>query len=114
MRWSQIEFWVRKVQSIEFPGQKRRGTHLARRCQHHAAIMIIFSTHINNFIQLKQNLELIMLPPTFISSYHDESSVSKIEYKTIGKTDMVVSNLSFGASSLGGVFRQTDDQESGT
>jgi len=53
-----------------------------------------------------------MLPPTFISSYHDESSVSKIEYKTIGKTDMVVSNLSFGASSLGGVFRKTDDQES--
>ena len=71
-------------------------------------------SHINNFIQLKQNLELIMLPPTFISSYHDESSVSKIEYKTIGKTDMVVSTLSFGASSLGGVFRKTDDQESGT
>ena len=52
-------------------------------------------------------------PPTFLPSYHDEESVRRIEYRQIGQTDMVVSPLSFGASSLGGVFRQTDDAESG-
>ena len=52
-------------------------------------------------------------PPTFLQSYHDEESVRRIEYRQIGQTDMVVSPLSFGASSLGGVFRQTDDAESG-
>ena len=54
-----------------------------------------------------------MTPPTFIPSYHDEDSVSQLQYRQVGKTDMVVSALSFGASSLGGVFRQTDDAESG-
>ena len=51
-------------------------------------------------------------PPTFLPSYHDEDSVRRIQYRKIGKTDMVASALSFGASSLGGVFRQTDDSES--
>ena len=32
-----------------------------------------------------------------------------MEYKEIGKTGMKVSNLSFGASSLGGVFHQIDE-----
>lgn len=32
-----------------------------------------------------------------------------MEYREIGKTGMKVSNLSFGASSLGGVFHQIDE-----
>ena len=54
-----------------------------------------------------------LIPPTFIPSYHDEDSVKSLEYRQLGKTDMTVSALSFGASSLGGVFRVTDDAESG-
>lgn len=34
-----------------------------------------------------------------------------MRYREIGKTGMKVSELSFGASSLGSVFRQTDDNE---
>ncbi|WP_219838735.1 aldo/keto reductase [Paenibacillus sp. R14(2021)] len=34
-----------------------------------------------------------------------------MKYRKLGKTDMEVSNLSFGASSLGSVFRETDDAE---
>ena len=54
-----------------------------------------------------------MTPPTFLPSYHDSDSVSRLQYRQLGSTDMVVSALSFGASSLGGVFRETDDAESG-
>ena len=61
----------------------------------------------------KYNRSNTMLPKTFVSSYHDQSSVSQLQYRTIGVTDMTVSTLSFGASSLGGVFRETDDSESG-
>ena len=52
-------------------------------------------------------------PATYVEGFHDPESVSKLTYRTIGKTDMLVSSLSFGASSLGGVFRDTDDAESG-
>ena len=48
-----------------------------------------------------------------MDGFHDAESVSKLTYRTIGNTDMQVSSLSFGASSLGGVFRDTDDAESG-
>eukprot|EP00092_Neocalanus_flemingeri_P003808 GFUD01004101.1.p1 GENE.GFUD01004101.1~~GFUD01004101.1.p1 ORF type:complete len:357 (+),score=118.37 GFUD01004101.1:96-1166(+) len=51
-------------------------------------------------------------PHTFVEGFHDASSVAQMTYRQVGKTDMVVSNLSFGASSLGGVFRATDDEES--
>ncbi|MDQ6417965.1 aldo/keto reductase [Paenibacillus sp. LHD-117] len=34
-----------------------------------------------------------------------------MEYRLLGKTGLEVSSLSFGASSLGSVFRQTDDAE---
>ena len=35
-----------------------------------------------------------------------------MQYRKLGNTDMVVSHLGFGASSLGSVFRSTDDEES--
>ena len=35
-----------------------------------------------------------------------------MEYRELGKTGLKISNLSFGASSLGSVFRQTDEGES--
>lgn len=34
-----------------------------------------------------------------------------MEYRTLGKTGLQVSKLSFGASSLGGVFHEVDEQE---
>lgn len=34
-----------------------------------------------------------------------------MKYRTLGKTGLKVSTLSFGASSLGSVFRETDDKE---
>ncbi len=34
-----------------------------------------------------------------------------MEYRTLGKTGLSVSALSFGASSLGGVFRPIDEAE---
>jgi len=35
-----------------------------------------------------------------------------MKYNEIGKTGMYVSNLSFGASSLGGVFHEADEARS--
>jgi len=52
------------------------------------------------------------LPPTHTEGFHTEESVRGIRYRQLGKTDMMVSTLSFGASSLGGVFKTTDDSES--
>ena len=55
----------------------------------------------------------MMFPPTYLPDFHDTESVQKLKYRQIGKTDILASSLSFGASSLGGVFRTTDDAESG-
>ena len=53
------------------------------------------------------------LPGTHIPGYQDQDSVSRLSYRQLGATDMKVSSLSFGASSLGGVFRDTEDEKSG-
>ena len=64
-------------------------------------------------LQLDQsNLRMSGYPSSFVEGFHDASSVSQMTYRQIGKTDMAVSTLSFGASSLGGVFRTTNDDES--
>lgn len=39
------------------------------------------------------------------------NSRNKMEYRTIGKTGMNISCLSFGASSLGGVFHEVDEKK---
>ena len=53
------------------------------------------------------------LPGTHIPGYQDQASVARLSYRQLGATDMRVSSLSFGASSLGGVFRDTEDEQSG-
>jgi len=52
-----------------------------------------------------------MLPPTFVEGFHDEAAVREMTYRPLGDTDMVVSVLSLGASSLSGVFRGVDGDE---
>jgi len=52
------------------------------------------------------------LPPTYTEGFHTKESIQGITYRQLGKTDLMVSSLSFGASSLGGVFKATDDSES--
>ncbi|XP_060085846.1 uncharacterized protein LOC132565228 [Ylistrum balloti] len=51
------------------------------------------------------------LPATFHNGFHNEESVRKMRYNRLGKTDMEVSSLSYGAAALGSVFRDTDDAE---
>ena len=66
-------------------------------------------------LQLPLDLSNFMMsgyPGTFVEGFHDALSVGQMTYRQIGKTDMTVSTLSFGASSLGGVFRTTNDDES--
>lgn len=52
------------------------------------------------------------LPPTFVEGFHDEGAVRSMTYRKLGETGMTVSALSLGASSLGGVFRGVDHDES--
>jgi len=57
-------------------------------------------------------LMMSSLPGTHIPGYQDQASVARLSYRQLGATDMRVSSLSFGASSLGGVFRDTEDEQS--
>ncbi|CAH3024773.1 unnamed protein product [Porites evermanni] len=52
------------------------------------------------------------LPPTYVEGFHDLEAVKKMKYQPLGRTGMDVSKLSFGASSLGSVFRETNELES--
>lgn len=52
------------------------------------------------------------LPPTYTEGFHRLEAVQQLTYRQLGNTDMKVSSLSFGASSLGGVFKETEDRES--
>ncbi|GFS19983.1 D-arabinose 1-dehydrogenase, partial [Elysia marginata] len=51
-------------------------------------------------------------PDTFVEGFHNEEHVKLMPYRPLGQTGMKVSALSFGASSLGSVFRTTDNTES--
>eukprot|EP00947_MAST-08B_sp_MAST-8B-sp1_P002559 g2559.t1 len=50
-------------------------------------------------------------PPTFVEGFHDLDKVKTMKYRECTPLGRV-SVLSFGASSLGSVFRETDDSES--
>lgn len=56
-------------------------------------------------------LPLGTLPPTYVEGWHDEEAVRKMPYRKLGSTGMVVSVLSLGASSLGGVFGDQVDKD---
>ena len=51
------------------------------------------------------------LPETYVKGFHNLEAVRKMKYSPLGKTGMNVSLLSFGASSLGSVFRDTAEEE---
>lgn len=51
------------------------------------------------------------IPPTQLPAFHRNSVNTHMEYRQLGNTDMQVSYLGFGASSLGSVFRATNDAE---
>jgi L-galactose dehydrogenase len=52
------------------------------------------------------------LPPTYVAGFHDEASVRAMPYRPLGRDKRLVSALSFGGSSLAGVFRSdvTEDE----
>merc|ERR1712150_162404 len=52
------------------------------------------------------------LPETYVQSFHDKNAVVGMKYRPLGATGLTVSILSLGCSSLGSVFRKTDDEES--
>ena len=49
---------------------------------------------------------------TYVAGFHDAELVKKMKYRPLGETGLEVSVLSFGASSLGSVFRKTNEEES--
>ncbi len=53
-----------------------------------------------------------VLPSTFVEGFHDPAVVSRMPYRPLGRDGRLVSLLSFGASSLAGVFRKdvTEDE----
>ncbi|KAK7010209.1 L-galactose dehydrogenase [Biomphalaria glabrata] len=52
------------------------------------------------------------LPATYVDNFHSKKEISRMPYRCLGNTGLVVSALSFGASSLGSVFRSTIEDES--
>lgn len=42
-----------------------------------------------------------MLPPTYVEGFHDLEAVKVMKYKRLGRTDLLVSKLSFGGGPLG-------------
>lgn len=53
------------------------------------------------------------LPATYVDGYHELDAVRRMRYRALGgTTNLEVSILSFGASSLGSVFHDTDHAES--
>jgi len=70
--------------------------------------------HFNKYLPTPPTARLTMaatapLPETYVAGWHDEASVRRMPYRRFG--DRTVSQLSFGASSLAGVFRGVDKAE---
>ncbi|XP_061167171.1 uncharacterized protein LOC133176012 [Saccostrea echinata] len=51
-------------------------------------------------------------PETFTPDFHDKNAVLQMPTSPLGKTGLHISKISFGASSLGNVFRTTNENES--
>lgn len=41
-----------------------------------------------------------ILPATYVKGFHDEEQVKRMEYRTLGKTGLQVSKISFGGGAL--------------
>lgn len=52
-----------------------------------------------------------MLPPTYVEGFHDLEAVKAMEYKKLGKTNLLVSKLSFGSGPLGCHYGDYDEDE---
>ncbi|KAK2576263.1 hypothetical protein KPH14_005629 [Odynerus spinipes] len=52
-----------------------------------------------------------MLPPTYVEGFHDLEAVKAMEYKKLGKTDLLISKLSFGGGPLGCHYGNYDEHE---
>ncbi|XP_078482191.1 uncharacterized protein LOC100186884 [Ciona intestinalis] len=52
------------------------------------------------------------LPPTYVPGFHNENDIRGTKYCQLGQTDMIVSNMTFGCSALGSVYRPTNEVES--
>jgi len=50
-------------------------------------------------------------PTTFCEEFHSKNDLKKLKYSQLGKTDMMVSTISFGASAFGNVYRNTNEEE---
>ncbi|XP_063225729.1 uncharacterized protein LOC134532795 isoform X2 [Bacillus rossius redtenbacheri] len=53
----------------------------------------------------------MMLPPTFVPGFHDESAVHKMRYNKLGETDMVVSVLGLGAAAYSNIYASFSEDE---
>ncbi|XP_031616756.1 L-galactose dehydrogenase-like [Contarinia nasturtii] len=51
------------------------------------------------------------LPPTFVKGFHDEASVRKMTYNRLGKTGLLLSQLSIGGAALAPFYEHKDEDE---
>ena len=51
------------------------------------------------------------LPPTYVKGFHDEEAIRKMKYSPLGKTNLMVSQLSLGASHFGAVFQNAEKEQ---
>ncbi|XP_031640807.1 L-galactose dehydrogenase-like [Contarinia nasturtii] len=51
------------------------------------------------------------LPPTFVKGFHDEASVRKMTYNRLGKTGLLLSQLSIGGGTLAPFYENDDEDE---
>ena len=49
------------------------------------------------------------LPPTYLQGWHHTNLVEKMRYSQLGQTDLMVSQLGFGGSVVGGVYEDKGD-----
>lgn len=54
------------------------------------------------------------LPPTFVKGFHYEDQVRKMEYKQLGRTEMIVSKISIGGATICSSFYGQLDLEEAT
>ncbi|KAK3784892.1 hypothetical protein RRG08_056847 [Elysia crispata] len=75
-------------------------------------LKLIPQTYRKSTLQEGLLLNMTGRPDTFVEGFHNADHVRLMPYRALGETGMAVSALSFGASSLGSVFRATDNTES--